>query len=129
LTDDDDSLPIASTYKGVGIHAGQPAKRVAFVKREIDKVAKISDLKRLFEICGDCSWSPEARLFAGARCLAGLELATERREARPDIAREDVESRTAGLSSVQWADPWRYCSLLDIYAERAATREEPLDEE
>jgi len=124
-----DEMPIATTYKGVGIHAGQGAKRVAAVKRELDKISKISDLAELFEIAGDCSWSPEARLFAGARCIAGLELATERREARPDIAREDVESRTAGLGSIQWADPWRYCSLLDIYAERAATREEPLDEE
>ena len=39
-----DEIPIATTHKGVGIHAGQPAKRVALVKREIDKVTKISDL-------------------------------------------------------------------------------------
>src|SRR5262245_48796927 len=121
-------MPISGSYKGVAIFAGQPAKRVALVKREIDKVGKISDLEELFEIAGDCSWSPEARLFSAARCLAGLELATERREAKPDIDREDVESRTAGLASIRWADPFRYCSLLDVYHERAATREEPLND-
>src|SRR5262245_34255646 len=119
-------MPIATTHKGVGIHAGQSAKRVGVVKRQIDKIGKISDLTELFEICGDCSWSPEGRLFAGARCIAGLELATERREAKPDIEREDVEARTAGLCSIRWADPDRYCRLLDGHPERAAEREEPL---
>jgi hypothetical protein len=119
-------MPVATTYKGVGIHAGQPAKRVALVKREIDKVARISDLRRLFELAGDVVWSPEARLFAGARCIAGLQLATERRQARPDIDREDVEACTAGLASIRWADPDRYCSLLDAGHERAVPREEPL---
>ena len=124
-------MPIASTYKGIGIHAGQPAKRVALVKRELDRISKVSDLKRLFEIAGDCSWAPEARIYAGARCIAGLERATERREPRPDIGREDVEARTAGLCTVTWADPWRYCSLFDTHPERAEEREEPLldDEE
>src|SRR5262245_55670309 len=117
-------MPIATSYKGVAIFAGQPAKRVALVKREIDKIGKINDLAELFEIAGDCSWSPEARLFGGARCIAGLELATERREARPDIDREDVESRIAGLGSIRWADPFRYCSLLDVHHERAVQREE-----
>ena len=122
-------MPIATTHKGVGIHAGQGAKRVALVKKEIDKVGKINDLAELFEIAGDCSWSPEGRLFAAARCIAGLELCTERREAKPDINREDVEARTAGLALVRWADPDRYCSLLDIHSERAAKREEPLVDE
>jgi hypothetical protein len=124
-----DSMPIATTYKGVGIHAGQPAKRVALVRREIDKIGKISDLEELFAIAGDCAFSPEARLFAGARCIAGLELLTERREARPDIDREDVEAHIAGLDSIRWADPERHCSLLDGHPERAAKREEPLDDE
>jgi len=123
-----DEMPIASTYKGVGLHGGQSAKRVRLVKGEIDKISKISDLEELFEIAGDCSWSPEGRLFAAARCIAGLELCTERREAKPDINREDVESRTAGLASTGWADPDRYCSLLDTHSERAVKREVPLDE-
>jgi len=101
------------------------------VKQEIDKVNKISDLVQLFEIAGDCAWSPEARLFAEARCVAGLQLATERRQARPDIDREDVVARTAGLASLTWVDPFRYCSLFDADHERAVLHEEPLadDEE
>jgi hypothetical protein len=121
-----DEIPIASTYKGVAIFANQPAKRVALVKREIDKVNKISDLMRLFEISGDVAWSPEARLLAGAKCIAGLERATERREARPDIDREDVEACTAGLATPRWAHPDRHCSLLDADSERAVEREQPL---
>jgi hypothetical protein len=113
----------------MAIFAGQPAKRIALVKREIDKIGRISDLTRLFEIAGDCAWSPEGRLFAGARCIAGLELATERRESKPDIDREDVEARMAGLDSVGWRDPWRYASLLDAHSEHAAKRERPLVDE
>jgi hypothetical protein len=124
-----DELPIATTYKGVGIHAGQPATRVVLVKREIDKVNKLSDLARLFEIAGDCAWSPEARLLAGAKCVAGLQRATERREPKPDIDPERVEACTAGLAASRWADPFRYCSLLDADHERAVKREEPLADE
>jgi hypothetical protein len=121
-------MPIATTYRGVGIHAGQGAKRVALVKREIDKVNKISDLMRLSEIAGDCAFSPEARLLAGARCIAGLQLATERRESKPDIDPERVAACTAGLAVARWAHPARHCSLFDAHDERAAPREVPLDE-
>jgi hypothetical protein len=124
-----DELPVASTHKGVAIFAGQSAKRVALIRREIDKVAKISDLTQLYDIAGDCSWSPEARLFAEARCIAGLQMATERRQARPDIDKEDVVACTAGLAVVRWAHPDRFCSLLDMHPERAARRDEPLDDE
>ena len=124
-----DELPIATTYKGVAIFAGQPAKRVALVKREIDKVNKISDPVQLSEIAGDAAWSPEARLLAGAKCAAGLQRATERRETRPDIDTDRVEACTAGLSVVGWAHPSRHCSLLDAHHERAVLRERPLDDE
>jgi hypothetical protein len=119
-------MPIATTYKGVAIFAGQSAKRVGLVKKEIDKINKISDLLQLFEIAGDVAWSPEARLLSAAKCIGGLERATERREARPDIAREDVEARTAGLASLTWAHALKYCSLFDAHDERAAMREQPL---
>jgi hypothetical protein len=122
-------MPVALTYKGVAIFAGQSVKRVRLLKLEIDKVNKISDLMQLFEIAGDVAWSPEARLFAGARCIAGLQLLTERREARPDISREDVEARTAGLASLTWANPSRHCSDLDAHPERAARRERPLTDD
>jgi hypothetical protein len=121
-------MPTSTNHKGVGIHAGQPAKRVALVKKEIDKIGSTVDLMQLCDIAGDCSWSPEARIYAGARCIAGLQRATERREQRPDIDQADVEARTAGLASATWADPSRYCSLLDVDYERAVSRDEPLDD-
>jgi hypothetical protein len=122
-------MPIATTYKGVGVHAGQSARRVALVRREIDKVGEIADLVRLSEIAGDTAWSPEARLLAGAKCIAGLRRATERREQGPDLDAERIAASTAGLASLSWADPSRYCSLLDAHHERAVPREVPLDNE
>jgi hypothetical protein len=124
-----DELPIATTHKGVGIHAGQPARRVALVKKEIDKVTRVSDLEQLYEIAGDCSWSPEARLFAEARCIAGLQIATERRQAHADIDKEAVVAAAAGLSVLKWVCPDRYCSILDSHPERAALRDDPLDDD
>jgi hypothetical protein len=121
-------MPTATSYKGVAIHAGQPAKRVRLVKSELDKVTEISDLVRLFEISGDCAWSPEARLCSAVRCLAGLELATERRQGHPGFDRGDIEARKAGLASLTWAHPDKYCTLLDPDHERAAPREQPLEE-
>lgn len=122
-------MPVASTYKGVAIFASQPARRVALIKREIDKVSKISDLMHLYKIAGDCSWSPESRLLAEARCIAGLQMATERRQARPDIDKEDVVAAAAGLAVRRWAHPDRYCSLFDVHDERAVRRDEPLDDD
>jgi hypothetical protein len=123
-----DSMPVGTSYKGVAIFANQPSKRVALVKKEIDTVSKIVDLLRLFEIAGDCSWSPESRLFSAARCVAGLQILTERRETRPDLSREGIEARVGGLNSLTWAHPLKYCSLLDPHDERAVTREVPLDD-
>jgi hypothetical protein len=84
---------------------------------------------QLYEIAGECAWSPESRLLAEARCIAGLQMATERRSARPDINREDVEAAAADLAVVRWAHPDRYCSLLDTHPERAALRDDPLDDD
>ena len=123
-------MPIGSTHKDVGIFAGQSARRVGTIKKEIDKIGKVSDLVQLYEIAGDCSWSPEARLYSAARCIGGLQRAAEHRQLRPDISVEDIEARTAGLNSLTWADPDFHCCLLDLRRERAAVREQPLlDEE
>ena len=121
-------MPIATTYKGIRIHV-QPAKRITLVKREIDKIGDIGDLVKLSEIAGDPAWSPEARLLAGAKCCAGLQRATERRNARPDVDPEYVTACTAGLNSRKWANPDFYCSLLDAHCDRAAPRDEPLPDE
>jgi hypothetical protein len=124
-----DDLPIACHHRGVAIFANQPARRVALVRREIDKVNKISDPVRLSEIAGDVAWSPEARIYAAALCRAALQRAVERREARPDIDPERVEACVAGLATIRWQHPSKHCSLFDVHDERAATRERPLDSE
>jgi hypothetical protein len=124
----DDEMPIATTYKGVRIHR-QPAKRIALVKKELDRISKLSEPMKLFDVCGDPSWSPEARMLAGARYIVSIEIAREQRTPQPDHTREDVEARIAGLNSRTWADPERYCCLCDIEREHAAEREVPLDEE
>jgi preprotein translocase subunit Sec61beta len=122
-----DEMPIACHHKGVAIFAGQSARRVVLVRKEIDRVSKIGDLEELLQVAGNCAWAPEARIYAGARCLAGLQRATERREPKPNIDPDLVVAATAGLASTRWADPFRYCSDLDMHPERAARREQPLD--
>ena len=124
-----DDLPIATTHRGVGIHAGQSVGRVTLIKGEIDKINRTADLVELAAIAGDAAWAPESRLFAGAKCIAGLQRATERRESKPNIDPDVVVASTAGLGSVKWADPDRFCSLLDAHCERAAPREQPVTNE
>jgi hypothetical protein len=119
----------AGVYKGVEIHSGQSAKRVALIQGEIDKINRTADLVELSIIAGDAAWAPESRLFAGAKCVAGLQRATERRESKPGIDPDLVVASTAGLGSVKWAHPLRYCTLLDAHCERAAPREEPVPDE
>jgi hypothetical protein len=123
-----DDLPIACHHRGVAIFAGQSAQRVRRVKLEIDRVHRISDPVRLAQIAADCSWSPEARIYSAARCLGGLQRAVERREAKPAIDPERVAACAAGLSTVRWQHPNRYCSLFDVDDERAAVREQPLED-
>jgi hypothetical protein len=123
----DGKWPVASFYKGAPIFAGQPAKRVRLVKAEIDRVNRTGDLIRLSTIALDCSWSPEARIAAGAKCLAGLQRATELRQPRPDINAQAVKAHTGALASRGWANPYDYCSLFDANHQNAVPREVPLD--
>jgi hypothetical protein len=120
-----DDLPIACHHRGVAIFV-QPAKRVALVKKEIDRVSKISDPVRLSEIAADPSWAPEARIYSAALCRAALQRAVERREAKPDLDAERVEACVAGLATVRWQHPSKHCSLFDVDDERAAKRERAL---
>jgi hypothetical protein len=117
-------IPIATMHKGVGVHANQRAKRVRLVKSQIDQVTELSDPTSLFQVAADPAWAPEARLCSAARCVAALQLATERRQGRPDIDPAAVQAVTAGLSSIEWQHPTKYCSLLDARGghERAAPR-------
>jgi hypothetical protein len=107
------SIPIVETYRGVGIHDFQPQERIAIVKIAIDKVYIIDDLKQLFAFAADRIETPEARLFAAAKCSATWDQAVENREFRPDIDLALLEAHVAGLDSLEWIDPWHYGCLLD----------------
>ena len=86
------------------------------VKPAIDRVLdEIDDAGELLRYAGNSYNPPEARLLAGAKLLALFELSAEARWTRPPgLTRETVTATIAGLNSVRWRDPWRYCSLLDV---------------
>jgi hypothetical protein len=116
MTAEADRIAAAETYKGVRVHDSQPRSRIeGVVKPEIDQILAISDPQHLFEISGNVSWSPEARLLCRARLLAGWELATEGRMPRPEgITIDRIKAATGGLDSITWRDPLNYCSDLDF---------------
>lgn len=110
----DDPLPTVETYRGVGVHAFQPAERIAaVVKPAIDRVHTLSAPDVLTAYLADRHNPPEARLFAGARLEALWSLAAANREVRPGINLAVVHAHTASLDSLRWADPDRYGSLLE----------------
>ena len=122
--DEDDAIPILEVYRGVGIEDQQPPKRIGLVKREIDRVHRMSANDELANYAGDARHPPEARMLAGARAEALCEIAGEERRLRP-ISLEKLRASTAGLGSRCWRDPARYASLLD---HGGVEREKPLDD-
>src|SRR5262249_31763598 len=112
-----------------GIQDQQPRECIErVVKREIDMVHSSADVAALFDIARDPRYSPEARLFAGAKIEASWELAAADRRGRPaGIDLDLVRAATAGLNSAGWRHPFRYCSLLECGADdRAVERENPI---
>src|SRR5262249_21168428 len=119
-------IPTIATHRGVGIHDHQTPARIRIVKAAIDRVARMSDILELVAFAADPRHPPEARLFAASKVEAEYELAAEERRNRPSIDLERVRATVAGLDSLVWRDPDRFCSLLDTHSERAVKREEPL---
>ena len=77
--DEDDQIPVVAMHRGVGIEHQQPPERVELVKREIDRVHRMSGTDELAEYAGDAGHPPEARMLAGARAEALWEIAGEER--------------------------------------------------
>jgi hypothetical protein len=120
-------IRIVERYRGIGIHADQPAGRIGkIVKVEIDRVFAMTDAKALAPVAADCSWCPEARLLAAAMVAAIFDEAAEGRLERPDIDLLLVRASVAGLNMTTWQDPMHYCSLLDVHppGDRSALRRE-----
>jgi len=121
-------IPTIATHRGIGIHDHQSPPRIRIVKAAIDRVARMSDILDLADFAADPRQPPEARMFAASKVEVEYELAAEERRNRPIIDLERVRATVAGLDSLVWRDPDRYCSLLDGHPERAAKREVPLDD-
>ena len=51
--DEDDQIPVVAMHRGVGIEHQQPPERVELVKREIDRVHRMSGTDELAEYAGD----------------------------------------------------------------------------
>ncbi len=110
-------IPIVETYRGVGIHNGQSATRIAnVVKPEIDRVFAMTDAEQLAAIAGDRNWAPEARLLAAAMVEAVFEEAAAERRVRPNVDLEVVRARVAGCDRAEWRDHQFFCSVLDTAA-------------
>jgi hypothetical protein len=124
--DEDDQIPVVEIYRGVGIEDQQSFERIRLVKREIDRVHRMSGADELADYAGDARHPPEARMLAGARAEALWELAAEERRLRPTISLERLRAATAGLGSKTWRDPDYHCSLLEV---GGVEREQPLADE
>ncbi|BCG94366.1 hypothetical protein [Mesorhizobium sp. 131-2-1] len=128
-----DRIPTIGEHRGVGLHDHQSPERLALVRREIDSVLDLADATLLVEICGDVTWSPEARLTSAAKLQAMHQLSAEDRKSRPSFDLAFVRACVAGLDSVYWRDPCHYASLLDHGPAPGepgpVPRETPLDEE
>ena len=91
-------IPVVEIYRGVGIEDQQPPERIEFVKREIDRVHRMSGVDELADYAGDPLNPPEARMLAGARAEALWELAGEERRPRPS-AWSNCAPRRPGLAA------------------------------
>jgi hypothetical protein len=126
--DEDDSIPVVSVYRGIGIENCQPLERIErVVKPAIDYVHAMGDPDLLAAYASDANNPPEARLFAAAKVEVELEIAMAERRLRPVASLEQIRASVAGLNSLRWRDPDRHASLLD--ADGGVPREQPLDDD
>lgn len=109
-----DHVPTEGSYRGIALHAGQPAERIKkIVRPAIDHVFSLSDAVALADYAAEPTHVPEARLFAAARVRAIWDLAAEGRAIRPLVNMARVRASVAGLDSTTWQDPNYYGSLLE----------------
>lgn len=92
-------LPIHELYRGVEVYGLQSEERIAEAKRQIDQVAEMRSVPRLFNFACDGSRAPEARLLARSKLMEGIE----QRQA-PGFDRDRLWACTGGIE--------RRCGML-----------------
>jgi hypothetical protein len=126
-----DLIPKVGNHRNVPLDDQQSEERLEVVRADIDAVFAETDTGMLLKIAANPQWAPEARRFAAAKLEAQYQIATDRREQRPQIDLEHVRACVAGLDSQQWRDRHFYASMLDIPlrgGHEPVRREEPLQE-
>ena len=124
-------FPVVEKYKGLGVFDYQSRERIEMtVRPQIDMIDQIDDVAILYDFAVNAMLCPEARLFARAKIEAVYELrATEHgNRGDTDLTKLRVGCPTGGLLTMKWADPMRYCSLLDggdVYAPIGLRRDVP----
>jgi hypothetical protein len=131
-----EKIPIVETHRGTGIHAFQGPERIEVVKRAIEHVLALRDLKALAEYACDIARPPEARLLAKQVLEDVFALAAESREKQPtgDVDMEKVRLATSALDSLHWIDPHAYGTILETppgpgAISRKVARDEPLPDD
>jgi hypothetical protein len=124
-----DQIPTIGTHRGIALHADQDAKRLRIVKSELNLVLDVlHDPLSLLDFAADPAHAPESRMAAGAKCKALLEVAqAERRTVAVRV--KQLDAATAGLDSVMWRSPWRYCCLLEDHLPGGVKRDVPLGDD
>lgn len=125
MTDDDEQIPTHGKHRGVGLHAGQNAERLAIVRRDIDAAHALTDLEQLVEFADDVGRAPEARLWARAKAIATIDDRIERRAPRAratDLSRERINASAVGLDKLRCRSTTHYATIYDNY--RCAVRRE-----
>jgi len=106
------TMPVQSEYRGCPLHRFQSAERIAhIVHPDIDRALNERDPAALFEMVADPTVAPEARL-AAASVVTAICLPQVGAHRRPPVDLDLVEAAIAGVTSLGWADPSRYASLL-----------------
>ena len=115
LGERDDVIPCRGSYRGIGLHDKQSAKRLKIVRGEIDKVYSLTEVTALFEFACDVRKAPEARLFSAAKLEAMFAHAVEKRWERPAFnrARLKVGGQRARLQGAR-ARSHYYGTILDV---------------
>jgi hypothetical protein len=117
LTDADGRIPLVEFHRGCGIHDQQPRHRIdGVVKPAIDHVLDdLTDAGALMSYAGNAYNPPEARILAGNKVLAMLDVSAETRWKRPaGVTRAQVHATIACLDSQRWRSPRHYGSLVDL---------------